>query len=63
MKRAGSIEEKINAKRAEIAATERLLQRQRIELEDLEKMRHEPADRTAVRTKRQQDGNRLKPRP
>ena len=41
----------INTKRAEMAATEQLLCRQRIELEELEKLRHEPIDRTAVRAK------------
>jgi len=42
MKRITAVEKIIEAKRAEIAATESLLHRQRIELEELIRMRHNP---------------------
>ena len=63
MKRAKRVEEMIKAKLVEIAATEQLLHRQRIELEDLEKLRHEPTDRTAVHAKRPEAGKGLRSRP
>jgi hypothetical protein len=52
MKRISKIEKMIDAKRAEIAATESLLQRQSIELEELREMRHGTRDRSTSRSER-----------